>query len=214
MPPIDIGLLFISLLVLLFSLTVHEAAHAIAADRLGDDTARMLGRISLNPLVHIDPLGTIVLPLLASVTGAPLLGWAKPVPVNPLRLKHYRRDFMIIAAAGPVSNLVLALCASLLFRLLGPAFLTSASPGVAEPLTVLLTRAFDLNILLAVFNLVPVPPLDRGNVLAGLLPARGAEVIDSMRPYGFFILYALLFTGVLSTIITPPYLFLRGLLAL
>ena len=160
MPPIDIGLLFISLLVLLFSLTIHEAAHAIAADRLGDDTARMLGRISLNPLVHIDPLGTIVLPLLASVTGAPLLGWAKPVPVNPLRLKHYRRDFMIIAAAGPVSNLVLALCASLLFRLLGPAFLTSASPGVAEPLTVLLTRAFDLNILLAVFNLVPVPPLD------------------------------------------------------
>src|SRR5256885_146571 len=113
---IDFGQIFIAFLVLLFSLTVHEAAHAWTAERLGDSTARLMGRVSLNPARHVDVVGTIVFPLIALFTGIPVLGWAKPVPVNTLRLKHWRRDYMFIAAAGPISNLLLALIASLVWR--------------------------------------------------------------------------------------------------
>src|SRR5213595_2189007 len=113
LPGIDFAQLFIAFIVLLFSLTVHETAHAWTADRLGDPTARLLGRVSLNPLVHADPIGTILFPLIAMVSGAPLIGWAKPVPVNMRHLRHPRRDYMVVAAAGPASNLLLALGASI-----------------------------------------------------------------------------------------------------
>ncbi|MFN8058268.1 MAG: site-2 protease family protein [Vicinamibacterales bacterium] len=211
-----LGVLFISFLVLLFSLTVHEAAHALAADRLGDPTARLLGRISLNPLVHIDPIGTVVLPLLAIATNAPIIGWAKPVPVNGLRLKHYRRDFMAIAAAGPASNLVIALAATVVLRVVPVSAL--ASPGgassIVEPLTYLLVTGVQLNVLLAVFNMLPIPPLDGGNVVAGLLPPELARGFERVRPYGVFVLYALMFSGALSLFIQPPYrLLLRFLLS-
>jgi Zn-dependent protease len=214
-PGVDIPSLFLSLLVLVFSLTVHEAAHAWTADRLGDPTARMLGRVSLNPIVHIDPIGTLLLPLIASVTGAPLLGWAKPVPVRSRGLKNIRRDFMLIAAAGPASNLALATIASIGVRFLGG---DDPSPAggldVAGPLHFLVQQAFVLNLLLAVFNMIPVPPLDGGNVLASLLPPALSYKFEQVRPYGIFVLYALLLTGALSTIIRPPLGFLVRLLQL
>jgi Zn-dependent protease len=198
---------FIIFLVLLFSLTVHEAAHALTADRLGDPTARLLGRVSLNPAVHIDPVGTIVFPLIAIITNLPVLGWAKPVPVNVTRLRgHWKRKYMLIAAAGPASNLVLAVIASILLHVIPVSGrLAEAALG---PLGAVLREAVYLNVLLAVFNMVPVPPLDGGNVLAGVLRGPVADMYDRLRPYGFIILYGLMFTGILTMIILPPAQFL------
>ncbi len=203
----NIGQLLALLLVLLFSLTVHESAHAWTANRLGDPTARRLGRLSLNPVVHIDPIG-ILLPLVLFATGAGMIiGWAKPVPVNPRNLKNYRRDFLVIAAAGPASNVLLATAASLLMRV-GPAGV-ALSGGVASALFAVI----QINLWLAVVNMIPVPPLDGGNILAGLLPGPLADAYDRvLRPYGFLILLALMLTGTLGYLIVPPYLFLSGLL--
>jgi len=205
LPNIDVVQLLTALLVLLGSLTVHEAAHAWAADRLGDSTARMLGRLSLNPLVHIDPVGTILFPLISFATGLPLIGWAKPVPVNPAELRpNWRQKFMVIAAAGPASNLVLAVMAAILLRVVAPA--EAGAERVAESVATGLYFAVRINVLLAVFNMVPVPPLDGGNVLSGLLTGPMADTFDRLRPYGFLILYGLMLTGVLSTIILPTAL--------
>ncbi len=190
-------------LVLLGSLTVHEAAHAWAADRLGDSTARMLGRLSLNPAVHIDPIGTILFPLIALATNLPLIGWAKPVPVNTAELRpNWRQKFMVIAAAGPASNLVLAVMAAIVLRVVAPVDV-GAEGGGATVASALETAIF-INVLLAVFNMVPVPPLDGGNVLSGLLTGPMADTFDRLRPYGFLILYGLMLTGMLTTIISPP----------
>ena len=213
MPNIDFAQLLVGFLVLIVSLTVHEAAHAWSADRLGDSTARLLGRLSLNPAVHIDPIGTILFPLIAMVTNLPLIGWAKPVPVNPVRLgPNWRQKFMAIAAAGPASNLVLAVIAALILRLLpiniGEADGTELVWRVVQALTLVI----QLNVLLALFNMVPIPPLDGGNVLAGLLTGPMATAFDQLRPYGFLILYGLMLTGVLWTIIDPPASFLLSLL--
>ena len=153
---IDFAQVFILFVVLLFSLTVHEAAHAWTADRLGDPTARLLGRVSLNPLVHADLIGTVVFPLLAMTTGAPLLGWAKPVPVNVRRLAHPRRDYVLVAAAGPASNLALAfLSASALAAMHavgGVSPQTIGEANVSAPLAALLSQAMRLNVLLAVLR--------------------------------------------------------------
>jgi Zn-dependent protease len=206
---------FVSLAVLLFSLTVHEAAHAWTADRLGDPTARLLGRISLNPAVHVDPIGTLLLPLIAAVTGAPLIGWAKPVPVDTRRLGHPRRDFMLVAAAGPASNLVLAVGAALLIRVTtGIGAGAADSSSFAVPLAVMAFAALQVNLLLALFNMIPVPPLDGGNVVGGLLHGRLRDGYESLRPYGVFILYALMLSGAVGAIIGPPYVFLARLLTL
>jgi Zn-dependent protease len=192
--------------IVLASLTVHEAAHAWTADRLGDPTARLLGRVSLNPIVHIDPIGTILLPLVAAFSGLPIIGWAKPVPVNISRLRHHRRDFMIVAAAGPLSNIAQAILAGVALRVLVP---PGAEGGLMD---VILRAAVGINLLLAFFNLIPIPPLDGGNVLAGLLPDSAAAVFDGLRQWGFIILYALMLTGVLSSLILPPTIFFRELL--
>jgi len=203
LPNIDVVQLLTGLLVLLCSLTVHEAAHAWAADRLGDSTARMLGRLSLNPAVHIDPIGTILFPLIAIATNLPLIGWAKPVPVNTAALRpNSRQKFMVIAAAGPASNLVLAVIAAILLRVVAPADV--GADGVAVSVASGLYLAIRINVLLAVFNMVPVPPLDGGNVLSGLLTGPMADTFDRLRPYGFLILYGLMLTGMLTTIISPP----------
>jgi len=193
--------IFINFLVLIISLSIHEAAHAWSADRLGDTTARMLGRVSLNPAVHVDPIGTILFPLVSMLSGVPLLGWAKPVPVNPVNLHgHWKRKFMLIAAAGPASNLVLATIAAVALRgWIGPLGQLASGPVVG-----FLTAFVELNVLLAVFNMVPLPPLDGGNVLAGLLRGAAARVFDNVRPYGFLILYGLMFSGMLWTLIDPP----------
>jgi len=197
LPNLDFLQIFIAFSVLLSSLTVHEAAHAWSADRLGDPTARMLGRVSLNPAVHIDPLGTIVFPLIAMVTNLPIIGWAKPVPVNTRNLRgHWKRKYMAIAAAGPASNLVLASIAAIGVRLMG----FEAASG---PLFRFLLLMVLINVLLAVFNMLPIPPLDGGNVLSGLLRGRASDLFDRLRPYGFFFLYALLLTGVFERIVVP-----------
>ena len=192
--------------IILVSLTIHEAAHAWTADRLGDPTARMLGRVSLNPIVHIDPIGTILLPLVAAISGLPIIGWAKPVPVNINRLRHHRRDFMIVAAAGPVSNLLQAVVVAVLVRRL------IAGNSERGLMVGILVAAVQINLLLAFFNLIPVPPLDGGNVLAGLLPESGAALLDGLRQYGFILLYVLMLTGILTQLIRPPTDFLTDLL--
>ena len=205
---IDVAQVFIALIVLLFSLTIHEMAHAWTADRLGDPTARLLGRVSLNPIVHADPIGTIVFPLVAMVSGAPLIGWAKPVPVRMSELHHPRRDYVLVAAAGPASNLVLAFAASVVAFVLPVSPQTLGEPNVTAPLAAILGQLVRLNVLLAVFNMVPIPPLDGGNVLAGLLPASAATVFNQIRPYGFVLLYALVLTGGFEHIVVPPYRFI------
>jgi Zn-dependent protease len=197
--------LFIAFLVLLFSLTVHESAHALAASRFGDPTARLLGRVSLNPLAHIDPIGTVLFPILAALARMPMLGWAKPVPVNVARLNHPRRDAMLVAAAGPTSNLALAVVAAIALRLIPLEASRSAGFDLALPLAMITVRGVEINILLAVFNLLPIPPLDGGSVAAGLLPAPLADRFERVGPYGFFIIYALMLTGVLGHLVGPPY---------
>ena len=198
MPSLDYVQLFTGFAILLLSLTVHEAAHAWSADRLGDATARRLGRLSLNPAVHIDPIGTIAFPLISLFTGLPLIGWAKPVPVNTRALDpNWRQKFMLVAAAGPASNLVLAVIAAVLVRVVP-----------VGPVSAAFETAVSLNVLLAVFNMVPVPPLDGGNVLSGLLTGSMADTFDKLRPYGFLILYGLMLSGILWTIVSPPALFL------
>jgi Zn-dependent protease len=205
---IDIAQIFIGFIVLLFSLTVHEMAHAWTADRLGDPTARLLGRVSLNPMVHADLIGTVVFPLVALTTGAPLIGWAKPVPVNIRRLGHPRRDYVFVAAAGPVSNLIMAVLAASLLAILPISPQTLGETNVSVPLATILSQLTRLNVLLAVFNMIPIPPLDGGNVLGGLLPYRLAVAFNRVRPYGFLLLYALILTGGFEYLVVPPYRFI------
>ena len=207
---INVAQIFISLTVLLFSLTVHESAHAWTADRLGDPTARLLGRVSLNPLVHIDPIGTVVFPLIAAISGVPLIGWAKPVPVNGRQLTRPRRDYVFVAAAGPASNLALALVAAIALHLVPVTPVTIGEPNVSAPIAALLVQLRQINVLLAVFNMIPIPPLDGGNVLAGLLPLSLAIPFARMRPYGFLLLYLLMYTGVLTMLVVPPFRFITS----
>ncbi len=195
-------------LILVASLSFHEAAHAWAADRLGDSTARQLGRLTLNPLAHIDWIGTVLFPLVGMLSGLPLIGWAKPVPVNMRNLRAPRRDFALVALAGPVSNLVLA--GAVILVLLSQGGVVTETGATTLSLTLYL--AVFMNVLLAAFNMLPVPPLDGGNVLAGLVPESAAQLLDKVRPFGIFVLYALLLLGGVGALVAPIERFLRALL--
>jgi Zn-dependent protease len=169
----------------------------------GDDTARLMGRISLNPIVHIDPVGSIIFPLLAMMTGAPLLGWAKPVPVNPGRFRNYRRDDILVSLAGVASNLLLALFAVALLRTLSHV----EGVGYDHPVAALLRPLLFINVILLVFNLIPIPPLDGSHVLYHFLPLGAAEHFRMLQQYGFIILIVLLISGILKWLILPPLVF-------
>jgi len=171
------------------AVTLHEAAHGFVAHRLGDDTAYRLGRVTLNPLKHIDPFGTILLPALLLVLRSPFLfGYAKPVPVNFSALNHPRRDMILVAVAGPGTNIVLATLAALLFHVVSYLPL-----GAGSWVALNLKNALIINVVLAVFNMLPLPPLDGGRVVVGLLPNFLAEPVARLEPYGMMILIALLF---------------------
>lgn len=204
---VDFSRVLISFVVLVLSLTVHEAAHAWSADRLGDPTARLLGRISLNPAVHADLIGTVLFPLIAMTTGLPIIGWAKPVPVNLQHLRSPRRDFALVALAGPVSNVLLAIASGVTL-----AVLPLGDGMLSEVLFQGLLLAVLLNVMLAVFNMIPIPPLDGGNVLMGILPVGAARMVDGLRPYGFILLYGLMLTGVLAAIMRPVQGFVLSLM--
>jgi Zn-dependent protease len=186
---------------LIFAVTVHEAAHGWVADKLGDPTARNLGRITLNPIPHIDLVGTILVPvLMLSFTGF-LIGWAKPVPVSVGRLHSPKRDMAIVAAAGPAVNLIMALLWTM--ALLLAHSLIHSLQSVALPLLLMSVAGVFINLVLMAINLLPVPPLDGGRVVTGLLPLAAARVYARIEPFGMIILILLLISGVVGMILAP-----------
>uniref|UniRef100_UPI0035678B5B site-2 protease family protein n=1 Tax=Immundisolibacter sp. TaxID=1934948 RepID=UPI0035678B5B len=186
----------------LFAITVHEVAHGFVARRLGDRTAQMMGRLTLNPLKHIDPVGTVLVPLaMLLLPGGFLFGWAKPVPIGYNNLGNPKRDMAIVAAAGPLSNLLMAAGWALLLRL--SVELLQPLPWAAQPLFFMAQAGIAINLILMILNLVPIPPLDGGRVLTGLLPARQAAALGAIEPYGLIIVLALLLSGVLWRILQP-----------
>lgn len=212
--------LIISALPILIAITFHEVSHGFVANRLGDSTARMLGRLTLNPLAHIDIIGTIILPviLIVMTNGQFVFGYAKPVPINPMNFKNPRRDMAISAAAGPITNILLAFVSVFVLRgILMP--LAGISPegmgqAVIQPLLLIFTSSAVINIVLAAFNMIPIPPLDGGRVLVGLLPMRQAITFEKIEPYGFIIVIILIYTGIAQSIIWPFITFFLRLLGL
>jgi len=220
---LDYVVILFQLIAFLFAISVHESAHAWTANRMGDPTARMLGRVSLNPIKHIDPIGTILLPLIAMLTHLPVIGWAKPTPVDPRNFKNPVRDDILTSVAGPVSNFIVATAATILLgaivvlapggRMLVRGTMAGFVMGGAAlaPVALLLNQFLVINVLLAVFNLIPVPPLDGSHVLRHLLPDEVRQLYDRI---GIFALMALVFFGgrVLMALISPVLGFYQSIL--
>ncbi len=186
----------------LFAITVHEVAHGWVAKRLGDPTAMMLGRLTLNPLKHIDPIGTVVVPIMLLMLGGFIFGWAKPVPVTWRNLRNPKRDMALVALAGPIANLLMALIWAVVVKI--GMLIIATMPFVGQPMIYMGSAGIFINIALMVLNLLPLPPLDGGRVASGLLPGPLSYKFDKLEPYGFFILLGLLATGILSSIMNPP----------
>ena len=199
----------------LLAISCHEAAHGWMADRLGDDTARMLGRITLNPIKHLDPMGTLVF-FLTMATMSIGFGWARPVPVTSRKFLNPRRDWLWVALAGPAANLILAVFSAValhtMTRLVTPSALASWG-NIIVPIALMLKMSVYINVLLAIFNLLPVYPLDGSHVVEGLLPVRQAMHFSRLKPYGFFILLALIFTGLIDKVLFPLVFLVTRVLA-
>ncbi len=189
----------ISVIPILLAIILHEISHGWVADRLGDSTARYSGRLTLNPAAHIDLFGTIILPLVLLISGGFIFGYAKPVPINPHNLRNPRRDIIWVSLAGILTNLALAAVSAMLFR-----FMASTFPGsrglIVSPLVMMLGVSVRINVILAVFNAIPIPPLDGSRVLAYLLPPEQSAVFSRLEPYGFIIILVLFFTGLIDFI--------------
>jgi Zn-dependent protease len=193
----------VKLIALVFAIVLHEVAHGYVAYRLGDPTAKDAGRLTLNPIPHIDPMGSIVLPLILAFTNSSvLLGWAKPVPFNPIYFRDARKGGMYVAAAGPATNLALAVVAAVLLRLLLLAGFTSFD-GLSGLFVFFLLQFCIINVVLAVFNLMPIPPLDGSRIVAGFLPAETARSYLSQGRFGFIVIFGLLWLGVLDYVMWP-----------
>ncbi|OQS37216.1 site-2 protease family protein [Chromobacterium haemolyticum] len=190
----------------LFAITLHEAAHAYAARRFGDSTAYMMGRMTLNPLKHIDPIGTVLLPLLSVTLGGFIFGWAKPVPVNFGALRKPREHGRLVAAAGPAANLLMTLLWVLLFKLA-----IGMDTSYSEPLALMSQAGIGINISLMLLNLLPILPLDGGRIVESFLPPGMAWKYSKLEPYGMWVLLALIATGLLTTILRPFYGLMYGL---
>jgi Zn-dependent protease len=204
-----IGQFILYMVALIFSLSVHESAHAWTSNYFGDDLARLQGRISLNPVAHVDPIGTLLFPALSFFTGAPLIGWAKPTPVNPLRWRNKRVANFWVSIAGVICNFIIAIIAGIIIRALLFAHLIDLAPGGFVPFTdslilegavQLLTTFFILNVALGVFNLIPIPPLDGSKVLQSILPSGFESGFEALERFGFILLILAMFTGVFRVI--------------
>jgi len=185
----------------LFAITVHEVAHGWVALKLGDRTAMMLGRLTLNPIKHIDPVGTLLVPAIMLLVGGFVFGWAKPVPVTWENLKHPKRDMALVAAAGPVANLLMIIFWVIVIKI--GVMVLNSYPVVGKPLLLMGVAGVFINTVLMVLNLIPLPPLDGGRILTGLLPGPLAWKFSRIEPYGFLILLILFFTHILGKIMWP-----------
>jgi len=194
----------------LFAITVHEVAHGWVARRLGDPTAYMLGRLTLNPLKHIDPVGTVLVPLALTLIGGFIFGWAKPVPVTWENLRHPKRDMALVAIAGPLANLVMALCWAVAMKI--GLLLGHSAEWLALPLIYMGAAGILINLALMVLNLLPLPPLDGGRIVTGLLPGRLSWQFSRLEPYGLMILIGLLAFGWLGYLLRPPLAVLQSLI--
>ncbi len=201
--------LIIAAIPILVAITFHEVAHGFVANKLGDPTAKMMGRLTLNPLAHIDPIGTIIVPVMLFIlsNGAFIFGTAKPVPVNFYNLKRPRRDSALVSAAGPATNIMIAFFSILVYILIQVIFPPSSSSAfnqkIITPLVIMVQYSISFNIFIAAFNLFPVPPLDGGRIATSLLPTKYAYHFSKLEPYGILIVLALWFTGIAHYIIVP-----------
>lgn len=197
--------------ILFFSIVIHEFAHGYTAYKRGDDTAYLSGRLTFNPIPHIDPVGTVILPVMSVFSGFPMIGWAKPVPINPLRFYDYRKDLARVALSGPATNFALAVISLILYKLVltFPAIV----PGLAFAFLKAFKFAFFINLALGLFNLIPVFPLDGSQILLGLLPHKYLEIYEKHIPFGIYIILFLVITGIIRYIIFFPMALILTFLA-